>query len=688
MLKKDIFFDFGLPVSIDILKLNEAPVFLHRKDIMIVIVLSGAVSLKKNIYSREYSEGSLALIDSDAPFEMDPKENNTIILMMSIDTLYYKTQFPHLESTIFSDIPSELQNRLLTLLLDSSFALTEKNIESYSIIADNIKDALTIILDHCQYFSKIIRSNFSSQKTQNEYTDLMQHILYYLNTNYLEKVSLKDFSDQEHLSENYLSHLIKKISNASFRELLSFIRCKKAEKHLLDPEKKINEISYLVGFSSPSYFRINFKKFYAESPEEYRAEYLSTKHREHLPPGCDLAETKMLIRKFAGEHNIGLSLTPDRFFTVDTVPIDNYLEHFKKVLSDEGEIKNINVEMNKSSHQAFMNMQNDFRMNIITIDASVLIEKDNNSSYLTIAKNVNDFFNSGFKVIFVIHSLSNRLVAAIAQFMKFYFRRFIDTLEEISFCLKVKAPKDMLTKYKLALSEKLHEEIGSYFKITISSDYSAGVSYHPALYDSFVLPPFAMDELFHPENWKIPIEFSLIDAVDENGDILLGGDGLLCWNGLKKPWCHAYNLCSKLRGSIISKGRDHIITNSNDHITILTYNTCGIPSSYIKSITSEEQLFDIIRNKGHSREHCFQLLNIFGSYKIITYSVNETSCLFSKWAQLGYPEYFTLEEENILAQICHPEITFDTAVIDGKIDITTKESSFGVTCVVLEKYKD
>lgn len=685
MLKRDAFFDFGLPVSMKVFKIEHPSIFLCQKQIMILIVLSGAVFINKNASSQKYQEGTMALIDSSVPFEIRPIKKDPVVLAVNINTAYYKEQFPYLESTVFADVPSDLKTDLLTLLLDSSFAWTEQNKDSYSIVDSNIRSTLTAITDHCQYFSKIIRENFSSRQTQLEYTNLMHRILHYICVNSAEKISLSDFSKQEHLSENYLSHLIKKISGTTFKDLLTLIRCREAEKHLLNPAKKINEIAQLTGFSAPSYFKNNFKKFYGITPEEYRISHADCSSR--LPSEYSLLEAKMIIQRFSSKHNIRLTLTPDQFFTVDMVPIDRYLEHFQKILSYEGEIKNIDAEMDESSHQAFMDMQKEFRMSIITINADILMEKESNSNYLTIAKNINYLFNSGFKITFVMHSLSNRLITAITRFMKFYSRRFIDTLEEISFTIKVKDAEDVLTKCKIALSEKLHEEIGPYFKITICDSCSIGITYHPSLYDSFILPPFAMDELFHPENWKIPIEFSLIDSVDKNGDILSGGDGLLSWNGIKKPWWHAYHLCSKLRGAIISKGKDHIITNSNGHITILTYNTCGLPASYLQSITSNQQLFDVIQNKSHSREHCFQLLNIFGSYKIITYSVNEMSCLFSKWAKLGYPEYLTLEEETVLAQICHPEVTFETADLNGKIDITTKEDSFGVTCVVLEKYR-
>lgn len=685
MKNKSTVFDFGIPVSARVFMLGNDVVQILPGHMMAIVVLSGAVSITAHGRMTNYKEGNIAFVSPGTPILMNSTKSSTQILIISIDTMHYRKEFPHIESALFDKAKPSVCNKLLPLLLDSAFALTENNPDSYPVINENIKTAIQFALNDCQYFSEIITENFSSPNTQLEYVRLMQSILHYITGNSTDKISLSDFAQQEHLSENYMSHLIKKISGTSFKELLAFVRCKKAEVMLLDLLKRINEIAYAAGFSAPSYFKNSFEKFYKITPDEYRKSYISSEFSSSLPAEYTPLDTKNSLRDFALRHNITISTTSERFFTMDTVYIDHYIEHFQKVLEDEGTISNIDAEMNESSHEAFINMQKEFRMSTITLDASILMDKSTSSNHLTIATNINYLIWSKFKVRFVIYSLSSALISAIVHFMKFYFRRFNETLDEIDFSIRVNAPEDVLTMYKLNLSEKLREEVGPLFRIEIQPQYTQGLTYFPYLYDSFVLTPFAMDELFHPENWKTGIDFSMIDVVNENGYILAGGNGLLTWNGIKKPWWHAYNLVSKLRGSIISKGTDHIITNNNGIITILTYNTCGLPPAYLQSLTTNQELYNAIQNKGHVREHSFQLMNTYGKYKIITYSVNETSCLFSKWAGLGYPEYLTLEEENVFAQICHPEVTFSTADSNGKIDITTKEDSFGVTCVVLEK---
>lgn len=685
MNKKNDFFNHTVPISASIFNLDGRNIQLIPKDMLFITVLSGGLTVTKGNKDSNYKEGDIAIITSGEPAIMRVTRNNTNVLIIGIDTEYYRKQFPHICSAIFDKSKPSIHNQLLPLILETAFALAEKNPDSYSVINENIKSILKIALDDCQYFSEVVKKNYSSPQTQLEYTVLMQSILQYVDNHYAEKISLADFARREHLSENYMSHLIKKISGTAFKELLGFVRCRKAEPLLLDHNKRVNEVAYLSGFSAPSYFKNTFAKYYKMSPEEYRGHISSMEYETVLPDEYALMDSKKMLRDFASKHNITLSITADRFFTMDTVYIDHYIEHFQKVLSDEGPINNIDAEMNESSHAAFINMQKEFRMNIITLDASILLDKTASGNQLTIATNINYLIWSKFKIRFVINSLSNNMITAIVRFMKFYFRRFNETMDEIDFSIRVNAPENILTMYKFNLSEKLREEVGPFFNVLIEPVYTQDIKYFSSLYDSFVLAPFAMDELFHPENWKIGIDFSLIDAVSENGYILSGGCGLLTWNGIKKPWWHAYNLASKLKGSIVSKGPDHIITNNSGIITILTYNMCGMPPSYLQSLKSKQELYEAIQNKGHVREHAFQLMNMFGKYKIITYTVNETSCLFSKWAGLDYPEYLTLEEETVLSQICHPEVKFSTTESNGKIDITTREESFGVTCVVLEK---
>lgn len=222
--------------------------------------------------------------------------------------------------------------------------------------------------------------------------------------------------------------------------------------------------------------------------------------------------------------------------------------------------------------------------------------------------------------------------------------------------------------------------------VLTASEYVDEEYYYPAIYDSFVLTPFAMDELLSPANWPKEIAFSLIDEVPDNGTFLVGGNGLLAWNGIKKPWWYAYMLIAKLRGSVVERGKDHIVTNDNGRIAILTFNLCKQHPNILKNIHTKEQLVEIISQNGPMRrEHNFHITDISGTYKVTRYSLNQKSCLFSKWADLNFPIFLTGDEEEILSTTCKPDVDFRIVDASGTLNITTIEESFGVSLVLLEK---
>lgn len=156
MLKRNVFFDFGLPVSINILELSSSPICFYQNHVLAILILSGSVEIKKDILKKEYLENDIALIDVDTPVQIKALEKNAFILAININTPYYQRQFPTIENAIFSDIDDASKSKLVPLLLDSAFALAEQNKDSYSIIDDNMKVVLNICLNNCQYFSKII----------------------------------------------------------------------------------------------------------------------------------------------------------------------------------------------------------------------------------------------------------------------------------------------------------------------------------------------------------------------------------------------------------------------------------------------------------------------------------------------------------------------------------------------------
>ena len=82
-------------------------------------------------------------------------------------------------------------------------------------------------------------------------------------------VSVEDLGEQIGLSRTQLYRKTKVLTGYSPNELLRIARLKKAAALLASTEKTISEITYEVGFTSPSYFTRCYKDYFGESPTDF-----------------------------------------------------------------------------------------------------------------------------------------------------------------------------------------------------------------------------------------------------------------------------------------------------------------------------------------------------------------------------------------------------------------------------------
>ena len=101
--------------------------------------------------------------------------------------------------------------------------------------------------------------------------DVASYIRYYVRMHLSEELNLEVLSGLIGLSRNYLCTLFHKETGVSLRRFIEKSRLEKAA-YLLETEGSlVSEIAERVGIPNPSYFCKMFKKFYGESPREYRA---------------------------------------------------------------------------------------------------------------------------------------------------------------------------------------------------------------------------------------------------------------------------------------------------------------------------------------------------------------------------------------------------------------------------------
>lgn len=85
-----------------------------------------------------------------------------------------------------------------------------------------------------------------------------------------EDLSLGDVAKAVNCSTFYFCKMFKKATNLHFTEYLARVRIEKAKNLLLNPNLRISEIAYEVGFQSLTHFNRVFRKLVGESPTEYR----------------------------------------------------------------------------------------------------------------------------------------------------------------------------------------------------------------------------------------------------------------------------------------------------------------------------------------------------------------------------------------------------------------------------------
>jgi AraC-like DNA-binding protein len=93
----------------------------------------------------------------------------------------------------------------------------------------------------------------------------------FIKANHAEDISLGEVAKAVNTSTFYFCKMFKKGTGLHFTEYVSRVRIENAKNLLLNPNLRISEIAYQVGFQSLTHFNRVFKKIVGEAPTEYRS---------------------------------------------------------------------------------------------------------------------------------------------------------------------------------------------------------------------------------------------------------------------------------------------------------------------------------------------------------------------------------------------------------------------------------
>lgn len=113
-------------------------------------------------------------------------------------------------------------------------------------------------------------SEKEDQKQSDSVPDLMEQIHRHIEENYPENITLTELAEKYHLDASHLSRTFSRTYGESVIAFLTRIRMEKAAELMKETDRKLEAISFLVGYDDYHYFSRVFRKKMGISPSEYR----------------------------------------------------------------------------------------------------------------------------------------------------------------------------------------------------------------------------------------------------------------------------------------------------------------------------------------------------------------------------------------------------------------------------------
>ena len=141
-----------------------------------------------------------------------------------------------------------------------------KTDESESKIAAQIKIKVILL----QFILEMWEKGLVIENDTNGRNIVEKEMVSYIQQNFTGKISLKEFGEQFHLSEKYISRYFKEHFHITLSQYITYLRLEHAKQLLQDTDMPVTEVALQSGYQNVSYFIRSFKKAYAVSPLKYR----------------------------------------------------------------------------------------------------------------------------------------------------------------------------------------------------------------------------------------------------------------------------------------------------------------------------------------------------------------------------------------------------------------------------------
>lgn len=258
-----------LPVQTYLSSVSSTRLHWHQ-EMEIILVVKGSMRAQVQNVMHHLREGELLVISPNQIHATHQTEDANTILVLQFKCSKFGHQDTPLDSIVFDCVgdPSShphmaaLRSHVCTVMLEIIYKQT-----GYAhVVEASIQSMLGLLLRHFPY-----KHETTLESLRPKDHDRMSRIFAYVNQHYAQRITLAELAEQEYLTPNHLSTLIRRSIGMCFGDYVNAVRLKAyLERLQTDMTTPLDILADQCGFSSPQYASALFQKTHHVTPGKYR----------------------------------------------------------------------------------------------------------------------------------------------------------------------------------------------------------------------------------------------------------------------------------------------------------------------------------------------------------------------------------------------------------------------------------
>lgn len=269
------------PLGVSVYQVETLSTQLQEDVLEIIMCMEGSITLSFGYDEFRLHPGEFIAMDSDAYYLINGEDCTCVSLFFRLSPYkergivsrsgmfacggFRNTGTPYdAVENYYKPEYLELQSLLLGLLdyLDEAGPEEETFQEKVNCAADRIMKWMVDYFDILYY-------HVPKGQLSEKYIERYRQLTDYIWEHRFETITLKELSEEFHLTEAYLSEFFRK-SNLSFKKNVAYNKANASEELLLLTGKSIVEIASICGFSDVKLYYAAFRRWYRCTPAEFR----------------------------------------------------------------------------------------------------------------------------------------------------------------------------------------------------------------------------------------------------------------------------------------------------------------------------------------------------------------------------------------------------------------------------------